>query len=165
MKTNSSYIARRTFTTINSDDGEVTFEAGVLHAVTGFDTLINAVTGEVVKVPLHVARNPSWYFHMMGDMGHPSIGPQVTHDDYIREMVRGNEGLTSQCYWQLGNMEGWYPCQNSMASNASFTATLSKLGFEMHDPSGKVVTGIKHGAKNCTYHVKRNVKRVDGWAA
>ncbi len=164
MKTNASYIARRTFTTINADDGEVTFEAGVLHAATAFDTLINAVTGEVVKVPLHVARNPSWYFHMMGDMGHPSIGPQVTHDEYVREMVRGNEGLTSQCYWQLGGMEGWFPCQNSMASNASFTATLSKLGFEMRR-DGQVVKGIKHGARDCTYHVKRNVKQVDGWAA
>lgn len=165
MTPNASYIARRTFTTINSDDGEVTFEAGVIHAAASFDTLVNAVTGEVVKVPLHVARNPGWYFHRVGDMGHPSIGPQVTHEDYVREMVRGNQGLTGDCYWQLGCMEGWFPCEKSPASNGSFTATLSKLGFEMHDPSGKTVTGIKHAKKNCTYHVAVKVRRADGWAA
>ena len=165
MKPNETYLARKSFQTINSDDGEAVFEPNVPYAAKSFDELVNTATGEVVKVPLHVARNPGWYFHQVGDMGHPSIGPKVSHEEYVREVVRGNEGLTSQCYWQLGCMEGWFPCENQVATNASFTATLSKLGFEMRNPAGEVVKGVKHGARDCTYHVKKNVMRADGWAA
>lgn len=162
MTPNATYLARTTFKTINEDDGEVTFEAGVLHVASAFDTLINTVTGEVVKVPRHVARNPGWYFHKVGDLGDPRVGPKVTHEDYVREMVRGNEGLTSDCYWQLGVMEGWLPCESAPASNASFTATLSRLGFEMRDPQGNVVKGIGHNRRNCTYHCKVVKKNLDG---
>lgn len=162
MTPNQTYLARKTFTTINEDDGTVLFEAGVLHLASSRDTLINTVTGEVVKLPLHVVRNPGWYFHKVGDMGHPSIGPKVTHEDYIRELVRGNEGLTSECYWQLGSMESWLPCENTVASNASFTSTLSRLGFEMRDPAGNVVKGIGHNRRKCTYHVKSVKKNLDG---
>lgn len=162
MTPNATYLARKTFQTINADDGEVVFEAGVLHRAANFDTLINAVTGEVVKLPLHVARNPGWYFHKVGDMGDPRIGPKVCHEDYIRELVRGNEGLESRCYWELGVMEGWLPCENACATNASFTATLSKLGFEMRDPNGNVVKGVGHNRRNCTYHVKVVKKNLDG---
>ncbi len=162
MKPNATYIARVTFRTVNQNDQEVTFEAGVVHFAEKFDRLICEPTGEVIDVPLHVARNPSWYFHRVGDMGHPSIGPKVTHEEYVRELVRGNEGLLGSCYFELANLEGWLPCER-LARNNSFTATLSKLGFEMHR-DGQVVQGIKHGERDCTYHVK-NVKRADGWAA
>ena len=163
MTPNATYIARTNFRTVDRNDQQIAFEAGVLLFAEKFDTLVCPLTGEVFDLPLHVARNPSWYFHKVGDMGHPSIGPKVTHEDYVREVVRGNEGLLGSCYFELVNLEGWLPCEKS-ALNNSFTATLSRLGFEMRH-NGQVVTGIKHHKKDCTYHVKKNAKRVDGWAA
>lgn len=142
MTPNQTYLARATFRTVDQNDLEVTIEAGVLHRAASFDTLLNAETGEVVRLPLHVARNPSWYFHRVGDMGHPSIGPKVTHEEYVRELVRGNDGLTSPCYWAVGVLEGWLLCDRPCASNASFTATLSKLGFEMRRESGSILAGF-----------------------
>jgi hypothetical protein len=162
MTPNATYLARKTFRTIDQNDQEIALEAGVLHVATKFDELICLATGEVVKLPLHIARNPGWYFHKVGDMGHPSIGPKVSHEDYTRELVRGNEGLESRCYWDLGVLEGWMPCENACATNASFTATLSKLGFEMRDPNGNVVKGVGHNRRNCTYHVKVQKKNRDG---
>lgn len=161
MTPNAHYVARKTFRTLDQNDQEVTIEAGVIHRAMSFDALVCESTGEVIRLPLHIARHPSWYFHKVGDMGHPAIGPKVTHEEYVRELVRGNEGLTSNCYWELGILEGWLPCERACATNASFTATLSKLGFEMRR-DGEVVKGIKHGARDCTYHVKVVKKNLDG---
>lgn len=123
MTPNATYFARKTFRTINDLDGEVAFEAGVLHLATAFDTLVNTVTGEVLQLPKHVARNPNWYFHEDGDMLTNRVG--VTHIEFARELVRGNEGLDFESLWGIGVMEGWVACENPPASTHSFSATLS----------------------------------------
>lgn len=160
MKTNETYLARKSFRTVDQNDEPIELPAGELLLATSFDTLVSNVTGEVFRMPLHVARNPSWYFHRVGDMGHPSVGPKVTHEEYVREVVRGNEGLDSDSYWQLCSLEDFLPCEKA-ALNNSFTATLSKLGFEMRK-DGVAVKGVGHNARNCTYHVPTKKKNADG---
>jgi len=149
MKTNETYTARGTIRTVNGDDQAIDLERGARYVAESFDQIVNVATGEVIKLPLHIARHPDWYFNH----GMATSPPKVTHEEYIRELVRGTEGLLGNCYWDMGLMEGWFPCENPVASNASFTATLSKLGFVMRK-DGEVVKGIKHGARDCTYHTK-----------
>lgn len=159
MTPNASYEALATIKTVNADDQLVELERGRTYLAVKFDVLLDPETGEVLRLPLHMARNPAWYFHEVGTMRQHRA--RVTHEDYVRELVRGTPGLLGSCYYDMGLMEGWFPCENLVASNASFTATLSRLGFEMRR-DGEVVKGIKHGAKDCTYHVKSAKKNVDG---
>lgn len=159
MTPTATYSAYANIRTVNSDDQAVELEAGVLYHAQSFDTVINCVTGEVIKLPLHIARNPEWYFHKQGTL--LCHRPRVTHEEYVRELVRGTPNLLGGCYWDMGLMEGWFPCERPIATNASFTATLSKLGFEMRK-DGEVVKGIKHGARDCTYHIPTKKKTRDG---
>ncbi len=158
MTPNATYAAYASIRTVNAEDEVINLEAGLYHAET-FDRVVCVATGEVITLPLHIARNPDWYFHKMGTL--LNHRPRVSHEDYVRELVRGAPGLLGSCYWEIGVMEGWFPCERACATNASFTATLSKLGFEMRK-DGEVVKGIKHGAKDCTYHIKAVKKNLDG---
>lgn len=160
MTPNATYEALASMKTVNSDDQVVELVKGKQYLCAKFDELIDSETAEVFRVPTHMARNPGWYFHKVGELRQPH--PSVSHEDYVRELVRGTPGLLGRCYFDMGIMEGWFPCGRHCASNASFTATLSKLGFEMRDTEGNVVKGIKHGARDCTYHVKSVKKNLDG---
>ncbi len=159
MTPNASYESLATVKTMNADDQVVELVRGRRYVASRFDRLIDAETGEIFTVPLHMARNPGWYFHKKGELRQPR--PKVTHEEYVREIVRGQEGLLGSCYWDMTLMEGCFPCESKIASNASFTATLSKLGFEMRK-DGQVVEGLKHGARDCTYHVPAQKKNGDG---
>ncbi len=159
MTPKATYSAYANIRTVNADDQTIDLEAGVLYHAEAFDRVVCCATGEVIKLPLHMARNPEWYFHKVGNM--MCHRPRVSQEDYIRELVRGTQGLLGSCYWDMGLMEGWFPCERACASNSSFTATLSKLGFEMRK-DGEVVRGIKHNARDCTYHIKSVKKTADG---
>jgi hypothetical protein len=157
MTPNATYLARQTFKTIDQGDQEVTFEAGVQHLAASFDTLVNNVTGEVIKLPLHVARNPSWYFHKVGEFN-PTLAPKVSQADYCRELVRGNEGLDFDCLWEMGALEGWLPCQVPPASRNVFSACLSTHPGVQVQLDGVPVRGTKRergSLKGYTYHAKK----------
>lgn len=161
MTPNASYSARAAFTTVNDDGGQISFEAGIAYTATAFDTLVDTATGEVVKLPLHVARNPSWYFRKAGDMG--SSKPAVTHIEFARELVRGNEGLDFETLWGIGALEGWVACDNPPASTHSFSATLSSHSQIEVRKDGVPVKGTKRERgqiKGYTYHPKSNVKKT-----
>lgn len=116
-----------------------------------FDEVVDSVTGEVVKLPLHVARNKEWYFSPAGLKTHP---PEVKHYEYVRELVRGNYGLTAGELWSMAQEEGFGPCE-PIRSYGSFTATLSQCPYvEMRDQDGKVVKGLKHGTAGNSYWPK-----------
>ena len=157
MTPKAGYATYANIRTVNADDEVIELEG--LYTALSFDQIESHITGEIIKLPLHIARHPDWYFHKVTDM--VSHRPRVTQEDYIRELVRGTPGLLGSCYWDIGIMEGWFPCENACASNASFTATLSKLGFEMRK-DGEVVKGIKHNTRDCTYHIKTVKKNLDG---
>lgn len=157
MTPNATYTTYANIRTVNADDEVIVLEG--LYTAVAFDQVVSHITGEIIRLPLHIARHPEWYFHKMGDL--PRHRPRSTQEEYIRELVRGTPGLLGSCYWDMATMEGWFPCENACTSNASFTSTLSKLGFEMRK-DGEVVKGIKHNTRDCTYHIKTVKKNIDG---
>jgi len=156
MKKGDTYTARVKFTTIDQNDQEITIEPGLLLA-SAFDQLLNATTGEVYRLPLHIARNPDWYFHRMGDL-FALAAPKVSQTEYARELVRANEGLDFDCLWQLGEKEGWIPCSTAPASRNVFSACLSNHPQVQVMLEGVPVKGTKRERghfKGYTYHAKK----------
>lgn len=158
MKTNETYTARATFTTIDQDDQQVTFQAGYEYKAGSFDSLIDAVTGEVVKLPLHIARNPDWYFNQVG-VFNPGATPKVSQSEYARELVRGTEGLDFRCLWDIGTLEGWLPCQTPPKDEHVFSACLSthdKIEVRLDGLPVKGTRRERGQLKGYTYHAKRS---------
>ena len=158
MTPTATYFARTTFTTFDQNDEEVEFIAGLLWYAESFDTLICTATGHVVKLPLHIARNAGWYFHKAGEMGAKAEGPKVSQAEYARELVRANEGLDFECLWEMGENEGWLPCQTPPASRNVFSACLSTHEHVQVKLDGVAVRGTKKERghlKGYTYHAKR----------
>lgn len=156
MTPNATYFARIAFTTVDQNDQEATFEAGVQHLATSFDTLVNNVTGEVIKLPLHVARNPDWYFHKVGNM-FSLAASKVSQAEYTQELVRGNEGLDTDCLWRVGRLEGWLPC-NTAPTYGGFTSCLSNHERIVPHRDGQPVKRTKKERGHLTgytWHVKK----------
>lgn len=156
MKPNETYFARTTFSTIDTYNNQVTFQAGHLMKAASFDEVIDNSTGVVTKLPRHVARNPDWYFHQVGQLGVNATGPKVSQADYAVEQVRGNQGLDFDCYWKLGELELWLPCQTQPATRNVYSACLSSHPRIKVQLNGVLVTGTKKvrgSLKGYTYHV------------
>lgn len=161
MTPNAQYFARTTFRTIDQHEQETTIEAGVILNAISFDEVVDP-NGVVTKLPLHIARNPSWYFHKQGDMFSHAC-PKVSQAEYARELVRGTEGLDFECLWQLGTLEGWLPCSTPPASRNVFSACLSTHEHIEVRIEGVLVRGTKKERghlKGYTYHPKKGAKKT-----
>lgn len=161
MKPNNTYFARTPFQTIDQNDATIAFEAGKWLIAQSFDTLVDPNTGEVFRLPLHIARNPEWYFHRVGDMGLHVVGPKVSQAEFTRELVRGNEGLDTDCLWKLGNLEGWLAC-NTAPTYGGFTSCLSNHEFLEPHLNGEPVKRTKKERGHLvgyTWHSKRSTKK------
>jgi hypothetical protein len=159
MKPNETYVCRHNIVT-----NTLVLEAGGVYKADTFSSVIDSETAEVVHLPLHIARNPSWYFAQAG-FGQNAAPPVVTQAEYAAAIVRGNEGMTANELYDVMMRENFAPYGGKVIPYNGFTTLLSQdHGIEMHK-DGTLVKGIKHGTKNCTYHVKRTTKRTDGWAS
>jgi len=166
MTPNASYESMLTVGTLNGDDLPCELTRARIYKAESFDTLVDVETGEVTKVPLHMARNPSWYFQKAGEMRQQPV--KVSHKEFVRELVRGNEGLDFEALWALGEAEDWFACESRPATRNSFSATLSAEASVEARKNGVPVKGTKAErgqVKGYTYHARKNVKRTDGWAA
>lgn len=167
MTPNTTYVSRFDLR-LTDDDGVCMDTArGRTYLATAFQTIVDPETGEVMKLPLHVARNPSWYFAKAG-FGQNNAQEPVTQAEYIAAVVRGNEGLDAGELYKVLQAEQFAPLGGKPMTYNVFTSYLAKdTGIEMRK-DGVVVKGTKetrgqlHG---CTYHVKGKARRADGWAA
>jgi hypothetical protein len=158
MRANETYFARVTFKTVDQNDEEVEFPAGLLWKATSFNEVVCTATGHVVRLPLHIARNPQWYFARVGDLFANEPGPKVSQAEYARELVRGNEGLDFRCLWDLGSLESWLPCATPPKDEHVFSACLSTHPHVQVMLEGVPVKGTKKergSLKGYTYHAKR----------
>jgi hypothetical protein len=165
MTPNASYESMLSVKTTNNDDGACELERGNTYLATGFVDLIDQATGEVAQVPLHMARNPGWYFQKAGEMRRQPV--KVSHKEFARELVRGNEGLDFEELWALGEAEDWFACESRPATRNSFSATLSQASTVEVRKDGEPVKGTKAErgqVKGYTYHSRKASKDVDGWA-
>lgn len=167
MTPNETYVSRFDLR-LTDDDGVCMDTArGRSYLATAFQTIVCAETGEVMKLPLHVARNPLWYFARAGFGQHAAQAP-VTQAEYVAALVRGNEGLDAGELYKVAQAEMFAPMGGKPIPYNGFTTLLAKdTGIEMRQDGVPVVgtaatRGKVHG---CTYHVKAKVRRTDGWAA
>lgn len=171
MTPNANYVCRFDLRLTNCDDVHVDIVRGRTYLSFGFDggqcRVADSETGEVLKLPLHVARNPSWYFSKVG-FGQNAAAPTVTQAEYIAALVRGNEGLDAGELYRTAQAEQFAPMGGKPIPYNGFTTLLAKdTGIEMRK-DGVAVQGTKGSrghVTGCTYHVKAKVKRTDGWAA
>lgn len=125
------------------------------YTVVKFDELLDPETNTTFKVAKHIARNPHWYFHTkFGD----SPPQNITHVEYVTEVVKGEPGLDRAVIWDVVRGEAFSPCwEKPIASidslSAALTHAVAQKGLEMRDRNGNVVTGMKH-ATCCTFHPK-----------
>jgi len=174
MKPNSSYIATKSFFTRNINDEPLRFERGETYFVNANREVIDTVTGAVFGVlKNHVSVNPSWYFDRVGEMAYTRS--VVTQYEYIRELVRGNDGMDFRALYEIALDEVFGPCgplghnpSGKAIPESGFTRCLTdvvvKGPFEMRK-DGMPVKGEGHNARNCTFHRVVVTKGRDGWAA
>ncbi len=162
MTPNETYVCYRAISTTDSDDVPTRLEHGRAYKATAFAALADTVTGEVINLPLHVARNPSWYFTKQGEFN--PRRPELTQSEYIAELVRGNEGLDAGELFKLAQGEAFGPC--SPIPYNGFTTLLSKDSRIIMRKDGVLVKGTKASrghVSGCTYHwVASPIKNRDG---
>jgi hypothetical protein len=150
MRKEQSYIARRELPAFDAEDNDVRIPAGTL--VTGLDLerVVDVMTGEVLRLPRHVALNPTWYFAT----GFNPREVEVKLEELVHEVVRCNEGLQVDLLYKMAVDA----CPRAVPTYNSFTATLSAdKRIEMRDQHGRSVTGLGHNRRFCTYHLKQRV--------
>lgn len=166
MTPNASYVPRHNFHSLNADDVAVDLVQGREYKAMAFSTLVDPETGEVVNLPLHMARNPNWYFTKVGEFNPKR--PEVSQAEYVTAVVRGNEGLDAGELYKVMLGEAFAPYGGRPIPYNGFTTLLAKdPGIEMRQ-DGQVVSGTaatRGKVHGCTYHVKVKARRVDGWAA
>lgn len=172
MTPNASYVCRYTLRLTNCDDVRVELEARRTYHARAFDLLIDSETGEVMKLPIHVARNPTWYFEKVGEFNPRK--PELTQAEYVAAIVRGNPGLDAGALYDVMKGEGFAPYAASRPPTAQreipysgFSTLLSKdPGIEQRLDGVPVKgTAAERGrVHGCTYHVKVKVRATDGWA-
>ncbi len=159
MKRDQAYVARRELPAFDADDGDVRIPAGA--PVTGLDLerVVDDATGEVLRLPRHVALNPGWYF----SSGFNPRETEVKLEELVHEVVRCNEGLQVDLLYKMAIDA----CPRAVPTYSSFTATLSAdKRIEMRDQDGHLVRGLGHNKRFCTYHIKQKVTpRSDARAA
>lgn len=163
MKPNETYVPFKSFSTVGRDDEQMELVAGRWYLATGTDDVVDSVTGEVLKLPLHVSRNAGWYFSRLGQFNPER--PSVTQVEYVAELARGNEGLDVDALISLARLEGFGPYGRAIAYNV-FTAALSTAvangRVEMRKDGARVtMDAIRAGVTkvNCTYHKPAPVAR------
>lgn len=171
MTPNATYFARTTFRTLDENDQIVLFEAGVLHVAESVTVsqsnkngvmvpttratgrLINNVTGEIIRPYAHVRRNMSWYFAQVGQMN-ALLAPKVTQADCVVAYVKGTPGQDTACLFELGQLEGWLPCEVA-PPYGGFTTILSKDTRIVPRLNGAPVVGsrsVRGNLRGFTWH-------------
>ena len=167
MTPNTTYVSRFDLRLTDDDGVCMDTSRGREYLASAFQSIVDAETGEVMKLPLHVARNPPWYFAVKGFGQHAAQAP-VTQAQYIAAVVRGNEGLDAGELYKVLQAEMFAPMGGKAMTYNVFTSYLAKdTGLEMRKDGVPVVgTAATRGhLSGCTYHVKTKAKRADGWAA
>lgn len=169
MTPNASYVCRYDLRLTNCDDVAVDIVRGRTYLSFGFSggqcRVGDSVTGEVLKLPLHVARNPEWYFSKVG-FGQNNAKPQVSQAEYVGALVKGNEGLDAGELYRTAQAEQFAPMGGKPIPYNGFTTILAKLTFVEMRKDGVTIEGTKETrghVTGCTYHVKRAAaKNRDG---
>ena len=166
MTPNTSYRARKNFVSFNENDVPQRFHVGEVYLVSANREVIKADTGEVLGTfKNHVSSNPDWYFDKVGAMAYNR--PEVSQYDYIRELVRGNDGMDFRALYDIALGEGFGPYGKPIPTSGftrCLTEVVAKGPFEMRK-DGEPLPGLGHNARNCTFHKKVVKKQADGWAA
>lgn len=148
MRKEQTYRARRELPAFDVDDEDVRVQTGTSVTALDAERVVDLSTGEVLRLPRHIAFNSSWYF----ESGFNPKVPTVKLEELAFELVRCNEGLQVDLLFKMAIDA----CPRETPTYSSFTATLSAdKRIEMRDQDGRPVHGLRHGKRFCTYHIKQ----------
>ncbi len=152
---NDTFVARRTFTTFDTNDFLILINKGDTFKTGEDRRLVDIVTGNVHDITNHVSSRWDWYFDKRGSFN-PFQGT-VTRAQYVSEILRHADGFDLEELFSIAEDENFGPLDKPI-SRAAFSQCLTDAvatgRFEMRK-DGELVIGVGHNARNCTFHVVR----------
>lgn len=151
MRTGETYLAQRAVPAYDENDDDCELLPGAEYTGVSFG-VVKDNAGKLYRLPrLHATRH-DWFF----SNGFNPRKPLVSVAEFVRELVRTNEGLQVDMLFDMA-CRFWLPITPPLYS--TFTSTLSAdERIVMRDEDGKEVKGTKHNKRCCTYHMRRAVK-------
>lgn len=148
MRTGETYLLQKHIPAYDENDDDCELRAGAEYTGVSFD-IVSDSEGKKYRLTRFHAANPDWFF----SSGFNARKPLVTVMQFVRELVRTNEGLQVDMLFDMACR--FWICQTPPQYN-SFTSTLSAdERIVMRDEQGKEVKGTKHNKRCCTYHMRR----------